>query len=245
MTLPKGYSAEKIEAQRKKNEEIEAQRNAKFEKKMFFIFFIFYALVLLPPLIAPYLKIQPTFLPSSIVVVVGIATIFVVYQQRKSDADKSLPKRDTTGSLFVLAGIYAIVASFAITEALAVYSEALAFTDATIRSPMDLITLLGTNYNYFTTTFLVLTFFSMAGTSYLGTTFFLSHEADRPENEIKSDLQKFPRIGLKRKGSEAAAMDGTSGKTLEAVIAGTRGLFFTFILSFVQGTFLFYGNKHQ
>jgi hypothetical protein len=78
----------------------------------------------------------------------------------------------------------------------------------------------------------------MAGTSYLGTTFALSHEADRPEKEIKSDLQEFPRIGL-RKGSKAAT-DGTSGKTLEAVIAGTRGLFFTFTLSFVQGTFLFF-----
>jgi CDP-diglyceride synthetase len=101
--------------------------------------------------------------------------------------EDELHRRETTSSLIVLSGIYAIIASLAITEILGAYSEALAFTKAPIRFPVDLIVLLTSNaqeYNYFTTTFLVLTFFSLASTSYLGTTFFLSRVGERPREEI-------------------------------------------------------------
>lgn len=232
MTLPKGFSAEEREAQRKKNDEEDAQRkkNAKFEKKIFFIFFIFYFLVLLPPLIAPYLNSQPSILPSSIVVVCGIAIIFVVYQLRKSIKDTSPPKRETTGSLCTGRNLRNSSQLCNNRSNSSIFRSS-NFTNAVIRSPIELFALL-TNYNYFSTFFLVLTFFSMAGTSYLGTTFFLSHIAEQQKEKVESDLQALPRL-YKRKEPEKPY-----GPRTTAIIAGTRGLFFTFILSFLQGTFL-------
>jgi hypothetical protein len=213
MTLPRGF------VNKKKVQGIEEQR--KFETKMFFVFFVFYIVPFLPFILAQLkiytLNSQQSFWLSSTVVLVGIGTIFAVYHCRKyyrKSVEDDLPKKreTTTGSLVVLAGIYAIVASFAITASLEGFFKALTSTNTTIRDPTQLISLLGSNYNYFTTTFLVLTFFSVAITSYLGTAFFLSYVGERPKEEIKSDL----------------------------LTAGTKGLFFTFVLSFLHGTFLLF-----
>lgn len=211
---------------------------------MHFSCFIFYIPLLLPFTHAGFgiynISSQQSFWISPIIVLAAIGTIFAIYYHRenyrKFVGDDSPKKRDTTtGSLIVLAGIYAIVASFAITASLEGFFKALTSTNATIRDPSQLFSLLGSNYDYFATTFLVLTFFSVAIPSYLGTAFFLSYVSERPKDEIKDDLRKLVRRQIKK--PEPA---GRSENAVETLIAGTRGLFFTFVLSFLQGIFLLF-----
>ena len=139
----------------KKQQAENKDKQKKFERKIFFVFFVFYIPLLLPFTHDIYnLSTQQSFWISSIIVLAAIGTIFAVYYHRenyrKFVGDDLPKKRDTTtGSLLVLAGIYAIVASFAITASLEGFFKALTSTNATIRDPSQLFSLLGSNYDYF------------------------------------------------------------------------------------------------
>jgi hypothetical protein len=108
---------------------------------------------------------------------VGFFFICIWYKKEKKEKG-SLKVKAVGSSLIVLSAIYAIVAGFAITEALSNYANALS-------SP-----------HYFHNTALLFAFFLVASSCYLGATFFLSYDADPnmeidPKDEENRDRLRF------------------------------------------------------
>ena len=134
-------------------------------------FFPFYVLT---PLI-PFLLAQ-TVLGSFIAVLAGF-TIAVAFYKHGSPSSRPSRKR-LSSSVVVLSAIYGIIGGLAITTAIDTYSDTLHNVDLKIRTPMDLALLLSSDTKFYNDTILLLGFFAVALPTYLGSTFFLSHEFD-------------------------------------------------------------------
>ena len=117
-----------------------------------------------------------TVLGSFITVLAGFTMARVFY---KRGSWSSKPGWKTlSSSVVVLSAIYGIIGGLAITTAIDNYSVALQDTHQKIRTPIDLALLISDDSIFYSATILLLGFFVVALPTYLGSTFFLSHEFD-------------------------------------------------------------------
>ena len=149
-----------------------------------FWFFSFFPFYILTPLL-PFLFTQAIWIPVIIVLSGFSMTLFY-----KGGAWSSKPgTKELSSSVVVLSAIYGIIGGLAITTAIGAYSASIQSLDAEIRTPLDVILLLSHNTKFFSDTVLLLGFFTVALPTYLGSTFFLSHQFDTKEqNKGVKDL---------------------------------------------------------
>jgi len=110
----------------------------------------------------------------------------LIFYKRGASSSKP-PTKELSSSVVVLSAIYGIIGGLAITTAIGAYSATIQSLDAEIRTPLDVALLLSHNTKFYFDTVLLLGFFTVALPTYLGSTFFLSHQFDTKEenNGIK------------------------------------------------------------
>ena len=110
----------------------------------------------------------------------------LIFYKRGASSSKP-PTKELSSSIVVLSAIYGIIGGLAITTAIGAYSATIQSLDAEIRTPLDVALLLSHNTKFYFDTVLLLGFFTVALPTYLGSTFFLSHQFDTKEenNGIK------------------------------------------------------------